>query len=150
MSLTHAQSCLTLLRPHGLYPTKLLCSWAFLGRNNWNGLPLPPPGDLPDPGIELVFLKSPALQADSLPLSHLGSPNTDWVTLIGVCHSSGGCEVQDPCTSSVGVSWGLTPWVAGGCLLDVSSRDLSSLWAPGEISSPSYKSSNPIVKPPPS
>ena len=29
-----------------------------------------PPGDLPDPGIEI------ALQADSLPLSHLGSPNT--------------------------------------------------------------------------
>ena len=29
-----------------------------------------PPGDLPNPGIELV---SPALQADSLPLSHQGS-----------------------------------------------------------------------------
>ena len=34
---------------------------------------MPPPGDLPDPGIEVG---SPALQADSLPLSHLGSPNT--------------------------------------------------------------------------
>ena len=32
----------------------------------------PSPGDLPNPGIEPV---SPALQADSLPLSHLGSPN---------------------------------------------------------------------------
>ena len=30
----------------------------------WSGLPFPPPGNLPDPGIELVF---PALQADSLP-----------------------------------------------------------------------------------
>ena len=28
----------------------------------WSGLPFPSPGDLPDPGIELV---SPALQVDS-------------------------------------------------------------------------------------
>ena len=27
----------------------------------WNGLPFTPPGDPPDPGIELVFLASPAL-----------------------------------------------------------------------------------------
>ena len=33
-------------------------------------LPVSIPGDLPDPGIEPV---SSALQADSLPLSHLGS-----------------------------------------------------------------------------
>ena len=32
----------------------------------WSGLPLPPPGDLPDPGIESVSPLSPALQADSL------------------------------------------------------------------------------------
>ena len=36
-----------------------------------SGLPFSPPGDLPDKGIEPV---SPALQADSLLLSHLGSP----------------------------------------------------------------------------
>ena len=33
-------------------------------------LPFPSPGDLPDPWIESA---SPALQADSLPLSHQGS-----------------------------------------------------------------------------
>ena len=33
--------------------------------------PFPSPGDLPDPGIKP---ESPALQADSLPLNHLGSP----------------------------------------------------------------------------
>ena len=27
----------------------------------WNGLPFPPPGDLPDPGIEPESLESPAL-----------------------------------------------------------------------------------------
>ena len=39
----------------------------------WSGLPCPPPGDLPDPGIEPVSPASPKLQADSLPLSHRGS-----------------------------------------------------------------------------
>ena len=43
----------------------------FLRQEYWSGLPFPTPGDLPDLGIKPV---SPALQADSLPLSHLGSP----------------------------------------------------------------------------
>ena len=34
-------------------------------------LPFPPPGDLPNPGVRPVC---PTLQANSLPLSHLGSP----------------------------------------------------------------------------
>ena len=38
------------------------------------GLPFPPPGDHQDPGIEPVSLMSPALLADSLLLSHQGSP----------------------------------------------------------------------------
>ena len=40
----------------------------------WSGLPCPPPGDLPDPEIEPTSPVAPALQADSLPLSHQGSP----------------------------------------------------------------------------
>ena len=40
----------------------------------WSGLPFPIPGDLPDPGVESMSPVSPALQVDSLPLSHLGSP----------------------------------------------------------------------------
>ena len=40
----------------------------------WSGLPFPPQGDLPIPGIELVSPPFPALQADSLPLSNRGSP----------------------------------------------------------------------------
>ena len=36
----------------------------------WSRLPCLPPGDLPDPEIKPV---SPALQTNSLPLSHLGS-----------------------------------------------------------------------------
>ena len=33
----------------------------FSGQEYWSGLPCPSPGDLPDPGIEPVSLKSPAL-----------------------------------------------------------------------------------------
>ena len=38
----------------------------------WNGLPFPPPGDLPDPGTEPAPPVASALAGDSLPLSHLG------------------------------------------------------------------------------
>ena len=43
-------------------------SMGFPRPEYWSGLPFPPPGDLPNPGIEPM---SPALQTDSLPLSHL-------------------------------------------------------------------------------
>lgn len=33
----------------------------FSQREYWSGLPGPPPGDLPDPGMEPASLKSPAL-----------------------------------------------------------------------------------------
>ena len=45
-------------------------SMRFSRQEYWSGLPFVSPGDLPDPGIKPVSL---ALQADSLPLSHLGS-----------------------------------------------------------------------------
>ena len=47
-------------------------SMGFSRQEYLSRLPCRPPGDLPDPGIEPV---SPALQVDSLPLSHQGSPN---------------------------------------------------------------------------
>ena len=51
-----------------------LLSLKFSRKEHWSGLPFPPLGDLPDPGIEPTPPASPASQADSLPLSHLGSP----------------------------------------------------------------------------
>ena len=36
-------------------------SMKFPRQEYWSGLPFPTPGDLPDPGIELVSLVSPAL-----------------------------------------------------------------------------------------
>ena len=43
---------------------RLLCPWDISRQEYWSGLPLPSPGNLPNPGIERG---SPALQADSLP-----------------------------------------------------------------------------------
>ena len=46
-------------------------SMEFSRQEYWSGLPFPPSGDLPNPGIKPM---SPGSQADSLPPSHLGSP----------------------------------------------------------------------------
>ena len=51
-------------------------SMEFSKQEYWSGLPCPTPGDLPEPGIELMSPAAPALQADFLPLSHWGSPRT--------------------------------------------------------------------------
>ena len=48
-------------------------SMGFSRQEYWSGLPFPPPGDLPDPGIEPMIPAAPALQVDSLLLSHQGS-----------------------------------------------------------------------------
>ena len=36
-------------------------SMGFSGQEYWSGFPCPPAGDLPDPGIKLTSLMSPAL-----------------------------------------------------------------------------------------
>ena len=46
-------------------------SMGFPRQEYWSGLPFPPPGDLPDPGIKPG---SPALQANSLPTEPRASP----------------------------------------------------------------------------
>ena len=51
---------------------------AFSRQESWSGLPFPPPGYFPDPGIEPAC---PALQVDSLPLSHQGSPGLHHVII---------------------------------------------------------------------
>ena len=46
-------------------------SMEFSRQEYWSGLPFPSPEDLPNPGIKP---RSPALQADSLPLYSLRNP----------------------------------------------------------------------------
>ena len=54
----------------------------FSGQEYWSGLPIPSPGDLPNPGIQLG---SPALQADSLPAEPSGSLISGLHSLILIC-----------------------------------------------------------------
>ena len=60
----------------GSYGRRLLCPWAFTRQEYWRGLPCPPPGDLPNPGIEPV---SPAFQAGSLPSEPPGKPQGGFI-----------------------------------------------------------------------
>ena len=67
------QSCPTLCDPVDCsLPGSL--SMGFSRQVYWSGLPFPSPGDLPHPRIKPASPVSPALQVDSLPLSHQGSP----------------------------------------------------------------------------
>ena len=81
-----AHSCLTLcdpmnsLGPYGLFATlwtvahQAPLSMEISRQEYRSGLPFPPPGDLPNPGIEPASLMSPALAGGSLPLVPLGKP----------------------------------------------------------------------------
>ena len=67
-----AQSCLTLCDPVDCGPPGSSVHGDFSRQEYWSGLPCPPPGDLPNPGIEPRF---PTLQADSLPSEPPGKPS---------------------------------------------------------------------------
>ena len=54
------QSCLTLWTMDFLDPEAPLFM-GFSRQEYWSGLPCPPPGDLPSPGVEPMSLISPAL-----------------------------------------------------------------------------------------
>ena len=80
----HPHFCVVIVLVIQLYPT--LCnpmncivhqaplSMEFSRQEYWSGLPFPSPGDLPDPGIKL---RSPALQADSLPAEPPGKSSVE-------------------------------------------------------------------------
>ena len=64
---------------NSLWPHGLIQSMEFSRPEKWSGKPFPSPGDLPKPASEL---KSPTLQADSLPAEPQGEPkNTSWSLL---------------------------------------------------------------------
>ena len=71
------QLCLTLCNPVTVaHQTPL--SKGFSRQEYWSGMPCL----LPNPGIEPASPAPPALQADSLPLSHCGSPTTHWFSSV--------------------------------------------------------------------
>ena len=65
------QLCLTLLRPHGLQPARLLCPWDFSGKNTGVGCHSLLQEIFPSQGLNPHLLH---WQVDSSPLSHQGSP----------------------------------------------------------------------------
>ena len=64
-------------------------SMEFSRQEYWSGLPVPSPGDLPDPGIKP---RSPALQADSLPSEPQGKPII--LPTIPYCSSGNNLDLQ--------------------------------------------------------
>ena len=50
-------------------------SMGFSRPESWHGLPLPSPGDLPDPGIGPAVLRSSALAGRSFTTSATGKPH---------------------------------------------------------------------------
>ena len=54
-------SCVRLFETPRTAGRQASLSVGFSRQEYWSGLPCPPPGDLPNPGIELTSLTSPAL-----------------------------------------------------------------------------------------
>ena len=95
-------SCVRLFATLWTVAHQALLSMGFSRQEYWSGLPCLPPGELPDPGIKL---RSPALQAHSLPSGHQGSrDNVYWPALIV-------CDVLPYCV------WCVIPManLQGGC-----------------------------------
>ena len=73
MDLCCTESYLTLLWPHELQPTRLLCHWNFPGMNTGVVCHFLLQGILPTHGLNLNLSRLLHWQADSLPLYHLGN-----------------------------------------------------------------------------
>ena len=69
-----AHPCPTLCDPLDCIPPTSL-SMGFSRQEYWGGLPFPPPGDLPHPGIELASLASPALACGFFTTEPTGKPD---------------------------------------------------------------------------
>ena len=82
-----SQLCLALYHPLDCSHQAPL-SMEFSRQESWSGLPFPPPGDLPNPGMKPAPPVSPALQADSLPAESSRKPvyihERKWKSLSGV------------------------------------------------------------------
>ena len=108
-------------RPHGLKPSRLLCPWDFPGKNPAVGCHALAPlqGIFLTQGLNLHPPAAPALQADSFPLSHWGSPTQggSCILLTGV--------TPTPCPTLTPVLlWNVLFLVASEPLLEYSIFDL--------------------------
>ena len=68
-------------------------SMEFFRKEYWGRLPFLSPGNLPHPGMEPRSPVSPTWQADSLPVSYLGSPRSDVMKVAQLCQTL--CDPMD-------------------------------------------------------
>ena len=126
-------------------------SMGFSRQKYWSGLPFPPPGDLPDPGIKPTSLMSPALVAEFFTTSTTWEAqhcSQEEKNLFSVGHMSKVHEkipVSDNCTTChMSSSYSLTWWNChqGRSELYRKTYDSHSWW---DIlsSHPNYWASNP-------
>ena len=86
-----------------------LSTW-FFWQECWNGLPCPPLGDLPDPGIKPTLPVSPALQVYSLPLNQQeASPCTPPKNIMFKCKGNGKELLHCKTSWMVNITWGQVP-----------------------------------------
>ena len=130
------QSCLTLFATPWTVALQAPPSTGFSRQEYWSELPFPTPGDLSDPGIEHT---SPALQVDSLPLSHVGSPPSVGGWEVNYDASSQCNEIQPirDVGSPQGVFLGVSPTKAGPYCV--------SLWRLSEVFLEGYEKSVVLV-----
>ena len=69
---TQSMSCVQLFVTPRTVACYITLPMGFPRQEYWSGLPFPPPGDLPDPGIEPESPMSPVLRVGSLPLAPPG------------------------------------------------------------------------------
>ena len=97
------------LLPHGLQPARLLCPWNFLGKNTGVGCHCLLQGIFPTQGLNPHLLHLLHWQADSLPLSHQGSPFKTALPLMQLAKVEIGREGIMPRLSIASDFWGPNP-----------------------------------------
>ena len=71
---THVLICIQLFATPWTVAHQAPLSMGFFRQEYWNKLPFPPPGDVPDPGIEFASPESPALVRGFFTTEPLGKP----------------------------------------------------------------------------
>ena len=101
----------------------------FSRQEYWRGLPCPPPGDLLNPGVEPASPVASALQLNSLPLNHWGSPTTKPSNVCAKSLQSCPtlCDPTDPMEPTSLKSLAL---VGGFFTISATWEALGSLWEP--------------------
>ena len=89
------QSCPALSHPMDCKSTRLPCPWGFSRQEYWSQLPSSPPGDLPDPEMELVSATAPALQANFYHQAKIYVLHKNH-TLVMKIHNHGKIKMENP------------------------------------------------------